>query len=507
MKRPLRLLLIEDSVADAELLLAEIESSGFEVTHRRVESAQGTADALAAEPWDMVISDYNLPQFNGMAAIEIVRQHDPDLPFLITSGAIGEDIAVEAMRAGARDYVMKHNLSRLSPAIDRELREYTLRRSARRARIQLEENEARFRAIVSNIPGMVFQLISDAGGRMRFTYVSEGSMGLLGLTPYQLQADCTPFFDRLLEHHESGLRSQIQAAAKAVHSFTWEGRIRALSGDSTHWLEVRMSPHALDNDCIQWDGILEDISQRKRVEVELLRSQRDLSALSSHLQKAKETERTSIAREVHDDIGGNLTALKIDLLWLIKRMGHNDPEVLEKAHSLVELTNNTLAITSRIAHDLRPPLLDQGLLAAVEWEATEFAKRMGIPCKVHCNDEELAVEPELASTLFSVFREALTNIAKHAGASHVEVELNTDGKNCTLSVTDDGCGITQTKLLRDKSFGLRGMLERTRNLGGGLSFDGTSGQGTKITAHVPLDPATRQPANFDKSTGTLWSEY
>ena len=164
MKHPLRLLLIEDSEDDAELLLAEIKGGGFAVTHRRVESAKGTIDALVTGQWDMVISDYNMPQFNGMAALEIVRQHDPDLPFLVISGDIGEDIAVDAMRAGARDYMMKNNLSRLVPAISRELHESTLRRDARQAHLQLEENEARFRAMTSNIPGMVFQLIAGAGG-------------------------------------------------------------------------------------------------------------------------------------------------------------------------------------------------------------------------------------------------------------------------------------------------------------------------------------------------------
>ncbi len=506
MTRPLRMLLIEDSEEDAELLLTEINNSGYDVTHTRVESAEATIDALATGQWDIVISDYTLPRFNGLAAIEIVRQHDPDLPFIITSGNIGEDIAVEAMRAGAHDYLMKNNLSRLTPAIDRELRESKLRRDARRAQVQLEENEARFRAIASNIPGMVFQLMANTNGTLSFSYVSAGSNQLLDLAPHELREDSARFFDRLLDQDVSGLRSRIMASAQSLRSFSWEGCIRALSGDTVSWITARMSPHRLGNDMIQWDGILEDISQRKQMEMELLQSQQRLSALSSHLQKAKEAERMSIAREVHDDIGGNLTAIKIDLLWVINHIGNTDPEALAKMHSLEFLTDRTLEITSRIASDLRPPLLDLGLLAAMEWEASEFAKRMGIPCTIQCDDDDIAVNPEFANALFSVFRETLTNISKHAKATRVNVKLRVDDASCTLSVTDNGCGFTQTDLLKSKSFGLRGMLERARNLGGEIRFNGGPGKGTTVIACLPLQVTAPLPESFDNKIGSLWLE-
>ncbi len=489
MTRPLRIMLIEDSEDDAELLLAEIENGGFDVAHVRVDTAQGVVDALTQGPWDIVISDYTLPQFNGLKAIEIVQQRDPDLPIIITSGNIGEDIAVEAMRAGAHDYLMKNNLSRLTPAIERELRESEARRNARQVRLQLEGNEAQFRAIVSNIPGMVFQLNTTPHGAVSFSYVSEGSRRLLELTPQQLQQDSALFFERLIDKTESGLLSRLMQSAPVL---LWEGRIRSLSGVTSRWLEVSMSPHPSGNGLTQWDGILDDISQRKHVELELLRSRSQLSALTSHLQQVKETERTSIARDVHDNIGGNLTAIKIDLLWLSHRITY--PEVREKVHALEGLIDSTMAITSRIARDLRPPLLDLGLLAAVEWEASEFAKRMALPCTVHCNNEDIALEPDLANALFSIFRETLTNISKHAGATRVEVALAADGTTCTLSVTDNGCGFSQTDLLKDQSFGLRGMLERARNLGGDIKFIGGPGIGMTVIASLPLQ-AGQPPDN------------
>jgi len=489
MKRPLRILLVEDSEEDAELLLFEVRNGGYEPIHTRVYAGAALQAALAGDEWDVVVSDYTMPQFGGLDALKIVRAFDPDLPFIINSGNIGEDIAVEAMHAGAHDYVMKSNLSRLVPAIERELREAVLRRAGRRAQRELLENEARFRAIVSNVPGVVFRMLREWHGGCSFTYVSEGSNALLGLTPHQLQDEGALFFDLLLEGDGADLGARISESAITQKPINWEGRIRVASGDMIKWIELRMSPRPLEDNRIEWDGIMENITRRKQAEIELIESRRQLSALSAHLQKAKEIERTRIAREVHDDIGGNLTAIKIDLLWLGNRVDRQRTELLEKVRAIESSVDRTMEITSRIAHDLRPPLLELGLLAAIEWEASEFEKRMEIPCVVSCANDDLAVDPELGTAVFSLFREILTNISKHAGATEVQVDLETDDTMLRMTVRDNGRGITRTDLLKSDSFGLRGMLERARNLGGEIRFDGNPGKGTTIVATLPLTPA------------------
>jgi two-component system sensor histidine kinase UhpB len=489
MKRPLRLLLVEDSEEDAELLLFEIRNGGYDPVYVRVFTAEALRTALAGDAWDVVVSDYTMPQFGGLEALKIVRQFDPDLPFIINSGNIGEDIAVGAMHAGAHDYVMKSNLSRLVPAIERELREAVLRRAGRRAQRELLENEARFRAIVSNVPGVVFRMLREWHGGCEFTYVSEGSTGLLELAPATLQEDGALFFDLVLDADRGNLRARIGESAQTLQPLNWEGRIRVPSGDAVKWIELRMSPRPLDNNRIQWDGIMENITRRKQAELELNESRRQLSALSAHLQKAKEIERTRIAREVHDDIGGNLTAIKIDLLWLGNRIDRQRAELTEKVRALESAIDRTMEITSRIAHDLRPPLLELGLLAAIEWEAAEFGKRMEIPCVVSCASDDIPVDPELGTAVFSLFREILTNISKHAAATRVHVDVETDDSLLRLSVHDNGRGITRTDLLKSGSFGLRGMLERARHLGGEIRFDGNPGMGTTIVATLPLEPA------------------
>ncbi len=381
MKRPIRILLVEDSKDDADLLLWEMRSGGFEPVCRRVETLAEMTVALEEEPWDVIVSDYTMPQFSGLRALELVQKHRPDLPVIIVSGNIGEEIAVEAMRAGASDYVMKSALSRLVPAIERELRENVVRRAGRAAQRELQENEARLRGLVSNIPGMVFQLTRGETSYV-FPYVSEGSLALLELTPRQLLDEPKRFFDMLFDDSRQTLERDLARSAGTMVAVNWEGRIQTPVSHTVKWLSLRLSPRQLEGNRVQWEGIMMNISRSKQAEIEINQSRQRLSELSAHLQSAKEQERTKIAREVHDDIGGNLTAIKIDLLWLINRLGNAAPQMLEKARAIEALTDRTMEITSRIAGDLRPPLLELGLLAAIEWEAGEFEKRMEIPCVV-----------------------------------------------------------------------------------------------------------------------------
>ena len=132
MRVPLRVLLVEDSEDDATLVLLELNRGGWEVAHERVETAEAMIAALAARPWDMIISDYSMPYFNGMAALAVASKRASDLPFILVSATVGEDVAVHAMKAGANDYLVKGNLRRLGPAVERELREAEIRREARR---------------------------------------------------------------------------------------------------------------------------------------------------------------------------------------------------------------------------------------------------------------------------------------------------------------------------------------------------------------------------------------
>ena len=151
MNRPIRVLLVEDSENDVLLLLRHLHRGGYQPVSKAVDSAPAMIEALEKEAWDIIISDYVVPGFGGLEALEVLKSHDLDLPFIIVSGQIGEDVAIKAMKAGAHDYVMKHNLSRLLPAVERELREAEMRRERRRSLRALQENEERFRQLAEQL--------------------------------------------------------------------------------------------------------------------------------------------------------------------------------------------------------------------------------------------------------------------------------------------------------------------------------------------------------------------
>ena len=493
MRRPLRALLVEKSFYDAELVLAELRRGGYDPVHVRVEGLRGMAQALDEQIWEVVICCQSLPSFDAVAALRVVSERGLDIPFIIVSGDVEDDRAIAAMRAGAHDYVMKHNLTRLAPAIERELREKQVRVARRAAEDELREKEARLAAIISNIPGMVFLFEERPGRRHRFSYVSEGSQALLGVSPKELMHNERLFCDLVVPEDLDSFWRCMRASAAELRPANWEGRIRLPREDSSKWINLRSIPRKLGESGVQWVGIMANITNSKLAEQEIMQSRQRLSELSSHLEQVKEQERTRIAREVHDDIGGYLTAIKIDLLWLAARAG-GGKGVKEKILAMESLLDQTMEISSRIGRDLRPGILDLGLLAAIEWQAEEFERRMEIPCHVECTDRNISLDAGLATTLFSIFRETLTNITKHAQATRVQVTLGHTPHQIELIVTDDGSGITGSDILKVGKFGLRGMQERAAQLGGAVTIHGARGQGTTVIVRLPSDAGAPAPS-------------
>lgn len=211
-----------------------------------------------------------------------------------------------------------------------------------------------------------------------------------------------------------------------------------------------------------------------------------LRELADYLQNAREEERTLIAREIHDEFGQTLTALKIDLAWISNRLTEDQTALKEKTASMSGLIDDTVQLVRRIATELRPGLLDDlGLAAAIEWQAGEFAERTGVDCELHLGDREIVHDQDLATTLFRILQETLTNVARHARASRVRIDLAEEPGAVTLIVHDDGVGISREQIADDKSLGLVGMRERARSWGGRVTLEGLPGQGTTVTVRIP----------------------
>jgi signal transduction histidine kinase len=220
-----------------------------------------------------------------------------------------------------------------------------------------------------------------------------------------------------------------------------------------------------------------------------------LRALSERLEAAREDERTNIAREIHDELGQALTALKLDLAWVAHRA--EAPEVERKLVEMSRATDGILETVRRIASELRPGILDEiGLRAALEWQADEFRRRTTIPCIVHSEVGELQLERGLATAVFRIFQEALTNVARHASATSVEVQLRLERGHLRLEISDDGIGVPEIAP-RNASLGLLGMRERARRCGGDCIVRRRQPRGTVVSLSVPL----RFPSERDADVG------
>jgi len=236
------------------------------------------------------------------------------------------------------------------------------------------------------------------------------------------------------------------------------------------------------------EKLLQEITERKRAEEELKQSRERLRDLASHLQWIREEERRRIAREIHDELGQALTALKMDIHWLDHRLPKDQPLLLEKAKTMSRLVDVTVQSVRRISSELRPGLLDDlGLSAAIEWQANEFSRRTGIQCDTVSDPEDIVLDQDRSTAVFRIFQETLTNIARHANPTAVEVILKETSGKVELEVRDNGKGITEKQVSDARSFGLIGMGERVHYLGGDLRISGARNKGTTVKASIPID--------------------
>jgi two-component system sensor histidine kinase UhpB len=449
---------------------------------------------------------YELAQLAAMTPLELAPGLDPaSLNGLLAS--LGPDIGAQVglrthfLRADGSRYPIKLCFLR----IVRDGRSLFLaigddQSLAHAASAALQQYQARFNAVVDHTPGLVYQFVLHPDGSTAFPYLSEGCTALLGLSVSELQQDPGRFLGLILPNDRKSYQDTMQASMSSACVWNWEGRIRIQdTWNDVKWINLRATPIPLDGGGMQWDGIMTNITASKLEQEETKRSRARLAELTEHIEQLKEQERTRIAREIHDDLGGNLTAIKMALAMLAARL---PPEqaLQEKADYLDSLVDRTIEAVHRISLDLRPSTLDLGIVAALEWQAREFEKQMDIACVFRADGDDIddiegELDPDHASALFRIFQESLTNIAKHAGASRVTVTLRRQRQHLTLAICDNGRGITPADRLKPQSFGLRGMSERARALGGTLTLSAAPGGGTMVVVKIRLaaSATARQP--------------
>jgi signal transduction histidine kinase len=232
------------------------------------------------------------------------------------------------------------------------------------------------------------------------------------------------------------------------------------------------------------------VEKRSRVESEMLESERNLKALSDRLLFVQEEERTRIAREIHDDLGQALTALKMDVIGLMERTTDTAPAGDAIRERVLATLDATVKSVQRISSELRPSILDDlGLAAAIESEARSFEERTGIECEVSLPEEAGRVSSVVATAVYRIIQEALTNVARHSNASRVELRVRFRDADVLVEVRDDGRGITSQEVGSARSLGLIGIRERAELVGGTARFEGIAGRGTIVSIRIPMPEA------------------
>ena len=478
MRIPLRVLIVEDLEDDAMLLLRELRRSGYEPVYERVDTESAMKKALTTQEWDAIIADYVVPGFGALPALALLKEQGQDIPIIVVTGATGEVTAVQAMKAGAHDCVMKSNLARLGPAIQRELQEAEVRRARRRAEQQL--------AYQANLLENVHDAVVATDENFRLSAWNRAAETIFGWRQDEVINQPMPeiLFTELTREEFNKIVQELAETG----SFFGELTLNRKDGRP---VAIEATTIPLKNDDGKVTGYVSvnrDITFRKQVEEELRSSREQLRNHFAHLQAVREEERTSIAREIHDELGQTLTALKMDLSWLKHRLPEGSSDLDDKVKAMFGLINSTIKTVQRISAELRPGLLDDlGLSAAIEWQAKEFHDRSGIQCRVNFNPDDIVTDRDRSTVIFRIFQETLTNIARHAEATLLNVSLRKNDDKLLLKVRDNGKGISKLQIMDAKSFGLIGMRERVHPWGGKVKIRGVPNRGTIVMVSIPLN--------------------
>ncbi len=484
MSIPLRALLVEDSEDDAELVVLELRRGGYRPDWLRVETADAMRDALRDAEWDIVISDYSLPSFGGLAALEILKSSGIDIPLLMVSGVVGEETAVAVMKAGAQDFFVKGQLGRFTAAIERELRDASGRRKQRQDTVALREAEARFNAFMNNIPTPAW----IKNEKFRYVYVNK-PLSQLWEKPVEELVGCTDFdvmpreIARNLRNNDTKVMESNQVLHALETMLNAEGQEAIFTVLKFPLLDATGRRHVA--------GVALDITERVRSRDQLEAANRRLQLLSSRVVEIQELERQYIARGLHDDIGQALTAIKINLESLrVRNASLRDVPQLDDSVRIVEIA---LQQVRTLSFDLRPPQLDDlGLAAALRWYIDRKAGPAGVTAQFRADNVPDHLHPEIETACFRIAQEAMTNVLRHAQARNVWVDLRGSNGQLHLIVRDDGQGCDvaglRERATQQGSFGLVSMEERAGLVGGRIEIASRQGRGTVVDAFLPTVP-------------------
>jgi two-component system sensor histidine kinase UhpB len=477
MAEPLRILMLEDDPIDADIIKWALKDN-FNCTFDVAINKEAYCIALDQFHPDLILADNALPRFSAKEALEMILERSLDIPFILVTGTVSEEFAANIIRLGADDYILKDRLARLPAAINAALH-------SKRSEAAIKHGQEIRRLILNAALDAIICI--DTGGVI--TVWNSQAENMFGWKEEEIigkQFTETIIPERYREAQKKGFSLYLQTGEGALLNKVVEITAMHHSGKEFP-IELAIVPINKSGDDF-FCAFIRDITLRNKAEEKLKHSYEEIRRLASHLQDVREEERLIISREIHDQLGQQLTVMKMDINWLKKRLVLTTNEAAqEKLEELNAMVDETIKTVRKIAADLRPSLLDDlGLGAAIEWYVNEFEKRAGIAAQYTDLNEEVSLSIASKTGLFRIVQESLTNVARYAQAKNVLVNLEKRDEQLLLTIQDDGIGFDQEKIAVKKTLGIVGMRERTAMMGGSYEISSTPGKGTTVIVHVPL---------------------
>lgn len=609
MRQKIKILHLEDLPSDADLVERELKKSDLKFEKIVVDNRLAFENALTHFSPDIILSDHSLPSFDSIQALKIIREKYIQIPFILITSTMTDELAVTIMQEGADDYIIKDRLHRLSSAIKNILEKFQEKKEKQNILDQISANEKRFRALIEKSTDV--KMLSSIDGR--FIYGSPAVTTIFGYSFNEfINQKATDFFHpdeiseflkkreiitkipgesfsfqyRLLHKngtwiwcegtltnflHEPSIQafvanfrdiSERKKAEKAIkrseafnrgvldslHSHIAVvdqlGKIIAVneswnqfaiengdtelisSGVGTNYFDVcNKAIQSNENKAFEalngmkdvlngnkkdfymeypchsdyekrWFGMRvvkfddeepmivvthNNISERKKAEEEILEKNIQLKSLLHIAQTIREAERKTVAREIHDELGQQLTALKMDIDWVLHKQITPNVIVSNKLQDMLKVSDKIINTVRRICSDLRPSIIDDlGMIAVIEWKANDFEEKTGIKCQFKSTIKERQFSKEYSINLYRILQESLTNIMRHANATFVNIVFSETEYDIVLEINDNGQGINEEKIKNSSRLGILGMKERASMLGGELTITRNASNGTCV---------------------------
>lgn len=489
MSSRVRILHLEDGIPDAELVRETLAMAGISCDVLRVETESEFISALQQGGFDLILADYNLPCFDGLSALKMAQGQSPDVPFIFVSGALGEDVAIESLKIGATDYVLKTRLSRLVPSVERALREVKEREELRRSENAVRRSDA-YLAIA--------QSLSHTGSFGWRVATGEIFWSQETYRMFELDPLAKPTLDFIRQRVHPDDRPRLEQIIELVSQISLEpiSDRRTLDRRDFHYEHRLLMPdgrlkythvagRAIRDSCgdTEFVGAVTDVTAAKEAERALL--------------EARVGERTRIAREIHDTLLQSFHGLLLRFQTVSELLPERPMEAKEKLDSAIQQAADAITEGRDAVQGLRESTvqgndLAQAISTLGEGLATQSTNHPPAAFHVSVEGEPRSLHPLLRDDIYKIAAEALRNAFRHADAKRVAVGVRYEDEQIRLRVQDDGKGIDPAVLsgqASEKHYGITGMRERATITGGKLELWSKVGKGTEVELCVPASKA------------------